>query len=109
MTNQLTKIQTHPKQQIKKHKNKFVIKKEANHPKKCLRTDGAHVEPHKKYYVLVKHYNEFKTTKKSPNTKKAAKNQPLSKKQTTLPKRKEEKANTDNKTNQDVRDYKQEI
>ena len=51
----------------------------------------------------------LKQQKKSPNTKKAAKNQPLSKKQTTLPKRKEEKANTDNKTNQDVRDYKQEI
>ena len=51
----------------------------------------------------------LKQQKNLRTLKKAAKNQPLSKKQTTLSKRKEEKVNTENKTNQDVRDYKQEI
>ena len=51
----------------------------------------------------------LKQQKNLRTLKKQQKTNLFPKEQTTLPKRKEEKVNTENKTNQDVRDYKQEI
>ena len=60
MTNHYIEKELTQSSRCKSKKINSLNKKEASTIQKCPRTDGAHVDPHKKYYVLVKHYNEFK-------------------------------------------------